>query len=74
MRLDDDGERHCNLELKEYRPSIFAMLRERAGFTKTDYLLSLAHENLNTISSDSKSGQNFWVSSNGRVVLKTVKG
>ena len=50
------------------------MLRERAGFTETEYLQSLSYENLNTISADSKSGQNFWVSSNGRVVLKTVKG
>ena len=74
VHLNDGSKKLCTLELKEYRPSIFAILRERAGFTEADYLQSLSYENLNTISADSKSGQNFWVSSNGRVVLKTIKG
>ena len=71
---ESEGKKRCTLELKEYRPSIFAMLRERAGFTEMEYLKSLSYKNLNTISADSKSGQNFWVSTNGRVVLKTIKG
>ena len=62
-----------SLEVKEYRPHVFAMLRTHAGIDEVDYSSSLTSDNLCAITSDSKSGQSFWTSSNGRVVLKTIK-
>jgi hypothetical protein len=45
-----------NCEIKEYRPILFRMLRNRTGISEQEYIGSLYFQNLIPISSDSKSG------------------
>lgn len=60
-------------QLKVYRPSVFNNLRRHAGVSDQLYTKCLDVENLVCISSDSKSGQAFWKSSDDTIVLKTLK-
>jgi hypothetical protein len=62
-------------EWKAYEPAMCRYLRENAGITETLY-----HENLNfesfedlSAKSDSKSGESFWRSSSGNLIIKTIK-
>lgn len=60
-------------EVKVYRPEIFSKIRKGVGISEEMYLNCLSIENLACLSSDSKSGQAFWVSNDGTIVLKTLK-
>jgi len=60
-------------EVKIYRPELFAKLRERIGISDEYYFNCLNANNLQCLSSDSKSGQAFWMSNDGSIVLKTLK-
>ena len=60
-------------EVKIYRPELFAKLRERIGVSDEYYINCLNANNLQCLSSDSKSGQAFWMSNDGSIVLKTLK-
>lgn len=60
-------------QLKVYRPSIFNNLRRHAGVSDALYRTCLDVDNLRCLSSDSKSGQAFWRSSDESLVLKTLK-
>jgi len=42
-------------------------------FNEKIYMKCLHYDNLNCLSSDSKSGQSFWVSNDGSIILKTIK-
>jgi hypothetical protein len=62
------------VEVKEYQPKLFRLLRCSSGFTETEYLNSLAQ--LRLIPSDnvdSRSKQFFWKSSNDKLIVKTIK-
>lgn len=58
---------------KVYHPALFQILRRNAGVSEDDYINALCLESLICFSSDSKSGATFWVSSNAKIVLKTIK-
>ena len=60
-------------EVKEYRPEVFSLLRNYVGVSEEAYLKCLSIESLVPISADSKSGQSFWRSLDGTIVLKTIK-
>ena len=62
-------------KVKAYRPVLFKRLRHAAGVAEDEYACSLDFVNdaLACLSADSKSGQAFWVSKNGLVVVKTIK-
>lgn len=60
-------------QFKAYYPAVFQMLRRHAGITEDDFIQAMTLENLLCFSSDSKSGQTFWVSADNRVILKTIK-
>ena len=60
--------------VKAYRPMLFEKLRESAfGIEEYEYLESLRPETLQCLNSDSKSGQAFWISLDGKLVVKTIK-
>jgi len=48
------------------------ILRYGAGFRESEYNICIQAENLVCINSDSKSGQVFWKSKDGSIVLKTI--
>jgi hypothetical protein len=60
-------------QLKSYRPVLFQKLRGASGVPEDFYAKSLDIDNLSCLSSDSKSGQAFWVSNDGAIVVKTIK-
>lgn len=60
-------------QLKTYRPSIFRSLRYSAGVSESSWQSCMQTEELEMISADSKSGQAFWRSKDGTLVLKTIK-
>lgn len=60
-------------EWKAYDPELFSMLRENAGISNAVYEDNLSFQNLRCLSSDSKSGQAFWRSKSGDIVIKTIK-
>lgn len=64
---------HSDIQFKEYGSNIFHDLRSHAGISSEIYLESLNPNSLECISSDSKSGQAFWRSSNQLIILKTIK-
>ena len=47
-------------------------MRHGAGFQEYEYMNSIQAENLICINSDSKSGQVFWKSKDGNIILKTI--
>ena len=61
--------------VKAYRPVLFKRLRQAAGVSEDDYTSSLdfVRDALACLSADSKSGQAFWASKNGLLVVKTIK-
>lgn len=59
--------------VKIYRPRVFSLLRRHADISEEAFLSALTPIKLSTISADSKSGQTFWRSADGRIVLKTIK-
>eukprot|EP01039_Chlorochromonas_danica_P008272 gene8272-9121_t len=67
VRLD------TSTSLKIYQPSLFYQLRQHAGVSEPLYWDCLEVARLQSLSSDSKSGQAFWRSSDGHVILKTIK-
>lgn len=78
-----------NGDIKTYRPILFRNIRRLISNTDTTtgtntiskynefdekiYMQCLHYDNLQCLSSDSKSGQAFWVSKDGSIVLKTIK-
>lgn len=60
-------------ELKIYRPQLFNQIRGQLDLTNDEFTSNLSPSNLICINSDSKSGQCFWVSKNGGIILKTIK-
>lgn len=60
-------------EIKIYRPTLFKEIRTYCGMSDRDYIKSISPEHLRCISSDSKSGQMFWLSDDAKLVLKTIK-
>lgn len=60
-------------EVKIYRPELFSKIRVGIGISEESYINALSTENLSCLRSDSKSGQAFWVSNDGSIVLKTLK-
>lgn len=67
VRLD------TSTSLKVYQPSLFYQLRQHAGVSEPLYWDCLEVARLQSLSSDSKSGQAFWRSADGHVILKTIK-
>lgn len=63
----------ANGVVKIYRPRLFGILREGAGVDERMFQRSIDADQLISLSADSKSGQAFWQSSDGLVVLKTIK-
>lgn len=61
-------------EVKSYRPSVFKHVRASSGVSEASWISCMNPDELETISSDSKSGQSFWKSKDGVIVLKTIKG
>jgi hypothetical protein len=60
--------------VKVYNPKIFQSLRTKFHTENQLYCSSLSPNNLVcVINSDSKSGQRFWISNDGQIVLKTLK-
>ena len=55
---------------KSYCNTHFCQLRRLAGVAEAQFSNSM--QVLNTLHSDSKSGQSFWKSDNGLVILKTM--
>lgn len=64
VHLDKD------IVFKSYCNTHFCQLRRLAGLSEMQFSNSI--KVLNTINSDSKSGQHFWKSDNGLLVLKTM--
>ena len=60
-------------QVKIYRPDLFRVLRNGAGVSDEAFLESIDVAQLHSLASDSKSGQAFWRSGDGKVVLKTIK-
>lgn len=58
---------------KAYEPITCQYLRDSAGITEDEYHNNLSADELECLSSDSKSGQAFWRSKSGIVVIKTIK-
>jgi len=56
-----------------YRPALFEKLRGHCMVSEQDFLCCLEKEALQCLNSDSKSGQAFWVSTDGKLVVKTIK-
>lgn len=61
-------------QVKCYRPAVFKHLRNSACVSDKSWLSCMNPEGLENISADSKSGQCFWKSKDGVLVLKTIKG
>jgi hypothetical protein len=59
-----------DIVFKSYCNTHFCQLRRLAGLTESQFSDSMRI--LHTLNSDSKSGQQFWKSENGLVVLKTM--
>lgn len=71
-------EYFCYTELpqgqwKAYEPITCHYLRDCAGISEGQYQSNLAFSELECLSSDSKSGQAFWRSKSGVVVVKTIQ-
>lgn len=58
---------------KAYEPITCQYLRESAGVMENEYQASLSPDALECLSSDSKSGQAFWRSKSGVVIVKTIQ-
>jgi hypothetical protein len=62
------------LQFKSYSPEIFRVLRKAAGVDEKEFLQSLCVENMDCLTNtDSKSGQMFWKSKDGKLLIKTIK-
>jgi len=59
--------------VKIYSPKLFFDLRQKFFISKELFVKNLSYQNLICINSDSKSGERFWISSDGLIVLKTIK-
>lgn len=58
---------------KAYEPISCQYLRDCAGISETEYQQNLSFDELECLQADSKSGQAFWRSKSGVIVLKTIK-
>eukprot|EP01036_Dinobryon_divergens_P031733 gene31733-41188_t len=61
-------------EVKTYQPDLSKELRSHFGFSESYFRQCMNIRELECVSSDSKSGQTFWRSSDGTLVVKTIKG
>jgi Phosphatidylinositol-4-phosphate 5-Kinase len=59
--------------VKAYQPSLFVHLRKHAGISEDLFVKCMDPDYLACLSSDSKSGQAFWKSIDGSIVVKTIK-
>lgn len=62
-----------NVQYKHYQPSSFRKLRQLSGFSEEQYEQILQYAEFHEISSDSKSGQTFLRSGDGKLIIKTIK-
>lgn len=61
-------------DVKIYRPSIFNEIRNKLALPDSIYIHNLLPNRLICVAnSDSKSGQRFWISNDGLIVIKTIK-
>ncbi|KAJ1436078.1 hypothetical protein B484DRAFT_445853 [Ochromonadaceae sp. CCMP2298] len=60
-------------QVKAYRPELFEALRFTAGVSDVAWAACMDPTHLDVLSADSKSGQAFWRSTDGLLVLKTIK-
>jgi hypothetical protein len=60
-------------QVKTYRPDVFKFLRHCSGVSDSSWLACMNAANLVQLNADSKSGQAFWRSQDGVLVLKTIK-
>lgn len=72
------NEHFCYTDLvqgqwKAYEPVSCQYLRQSAGVSEQLFQSNIAFDELECLSSDSKSGQAFWRSRSGIVVVKTIK-
>ena len=59
--------------VKLYRPKIFRTIRDKLRISDQDVINNLRPDHLICVIPESKSGQRFWVSEDGLIVLKTIK-
>lgn len=59
--------------VKVYRPAVFEQLRHHCSIEEYDYLQSLDVSMLQCLTVNSKSGGAFWVSTDGKILVKTIK-
>lgn len=60
-------------QFKTYRPEVFEALRLDTGVEEKVLHELLRPNNLESMTADSKSGQTFWQTADGTLVLKTIK-
>jgi len=59
-------------KFKDYAPAVFKCIRSHFGLSQADYLLSLCHDfNFIEFQANSKSGQFFFYSHDGKYMIKT---
>lgn len=61
-------------QVKSYRTNLFKHLRSSSGVSEAAWMSCMNPDELENICADSKSGQAFWKSKDGVLVLKTIKG
>ncbi|KAJ0927364.1 putative 1-phosphatidylinositol-4-phosphate 5-kinase [Helianthus annuus] len=79
-RFPPEGSKHtpphqsCDFKFKDYCPSVFRTLRNLFNVDPVDYMLSICgNEALRELSSPGKSGCFFYVTSDNKYMIKTMK-
>ncbi|KAJ0780189.1 putative phosphatidylinositol-4-phosphate 5-kinase, core [Helianthus annuus] len=79
-RFPPEGSKHtpphqlCDFKFKVYCPSVFRTLRNLFNVDPVDYMLSICgNEALRELSSPGKSGCFFYMTSDNRYMIKTMK-
>jgi hypothetical protein len=60
-------------QVKTYEPKLFRRMRSNAGVSEAAWLAAMNPDGLENLSADSKSGQAFWRSKDGVIILKSIK-
>ena len=60
-------------QVKTYEPKLFKRMRINAGVDENTWLSCMNPNEFENISADSKSGQSFWRSKDGIIILKSIK-
>ncbi|KAK9055992.1 hypothetical protein SSX86_027079 [Deinandra increscens subsp. villosa] len=79
-RFPPEGSKHtpphqsCDFKFKDYCPSVFRTLRNLFNVDPVDYMLSICgNEALRELSSPGKSGSFFYMTSDDKYMIKTMK-